>query len=384
MTNHFALGMSKATALTRAGKLVEATALIQSLLKGPQPVADDDVIEGTFTRLDDVGHQEAREPAEPPRVAKQAPKRSKLQETLRKIRAGGMPDHTTKPAGKPHVPVNARFESFIHTTNTARRDYKLYVPSSPTGSAMPLVVMLHGCTQTPDDFATGTGMNEFAEEHGFLVAYPQQPMGANPNKCWNWFKPEDQVRDHGEPALIAGIVRDIMRDQNVDPGQIFVAGLSAGGAAAANVASAYPEMFRAVGVHSGLAVGAATDIPQAFSAMRNGAAGAPLAHSVPTIVIHGLADTTVNPINGKAVIAQALKGFGPLKASVKQGSSVGGRSFRQTSYTDPDGTAMCEHWEIADAGHAWAGGTAEGSFTDPRGPSASAEMVRFFMQHRRN
>ncbi len=383
MTNHFTLGMSKATALTRAGKLVEATALLQSLLNGSQPMADDTIIEGTYTRLDDVGHPDAPKPAKAPRTGKSASKRASLRETLRKIGAGGMPEHAASARSRTPVPDNARFDLLTYVAAEGRRDYKLYVPSVRPATKMPLVVMLHGCTQSPDDFAIGTGMNALAEEHGFLVAYPGQPMGANPNKCWNWFKPEDQGRARGEPALIAGIVRDIIRDHPVDPAHVFVAGLSAGGAAAAIVASAYPEMFKAVGVHSGLAVGAATDIPQAFSAMRNGAAGASISHPVPTIVIHGLADSTVNPSNGDAVIAQALGAFGPLKASTRQGLSVGGKAFRQTSYTDPAGTAMCEHWEIADAGHAWAGGASEGSFTDPHGPSASAEMVRFFMHHRR-
>ncbi len=384
MTNHFALGMSKATALTRAGKLVEATVLIQSLMTDTPPAEDDTVIEGTFTRLKDGEPQDVAEPVKAPRAAKSPPKRSTLKETLRKIGAGGMPDHGLTAHRQPHVPANASFESHTHSAKAGRRDYKLYIPASRPASKMPLIVMLHGCTQSPDDFAVGTGMNALAEEHGFVVAYPGQPTGANANKCWNWFKPDDQARAQGEPALIAGIVQDILADHPVDPARVFVAGLSAGGAAAAIVASAYPDVFSAAGIHSGLPVGAATDIPQAFAAMRNGAVGASIAHPVPTIVIHGLADTTVNPSNGKAALAQALDAFGPLKSSTRKGQSSGGRSYRQTTYSRPDGTAVGEHWEIAAAGHAWAGGSSEGSFTDPTGPSASAEMVRFFMQQKQS
>lgn len=388
MTNHFSIGMSKATELTRAGKLAEATALLQSLLTPVQPSAvvpaDDAVIDGTWTRLDEAAQPQPAKPAKPARAATAADKRTPLRETLRKIRAGGMPEAAAPTKGKARVPANASFDSLTHASPSGRREYKLYVPASRAAGTMPLVVMLHGCTQSPDDFAAGTGMNALAEEHGFLVAYPGQPSGANPNKCWNWFKAEDQARDHGEPALIAGIVRDILRDHPVDAAQVFVAGLSAGGAAAAIVATAYPDLFAAVGVHSGLPVGAATDIPQAFSAMRNGAPGTAVRHPMPTIVIHGLADTTVNPSNGKAVITQALKPFGPLTASTRKGLSDGGRPYHQTSYARADGTAMCEHWEIAAAGHAWAGGTSDGSFTDPLGPSASAEMVRFFLQHGRD
>ncbi len=387
MTNHFALGMTKATELTKAGKLVEATALIQSLLteKPSEPTvqSDDTVIEGTFTRLEDADQADAskampaRAQAEPPRP------RTSLRETLRNIAAGGMPDHAPFAKGSVPLPAGAKFITMTHANRHGQRDYKLYIPARRSPAAMPLIVMLHGCTQSPDDFAAGTGMNALAERDGFLVAYPAQPMGANANKCWNWFKPEDQGRDRGEPALIAGLVRDILRDHPVDPAQIYIAGLSAGGAAAAIVAAAYPDLFAAVGVHSGLAVGAANDIPQAFSAMRSGARGTALSHGVPTIVIHGLADATVHPRNGTAVIDQTLQAFGRLSATTRKGVSPVGRPFRQTSYGNGNGRSMIEHLEIEGAGHAWAGGQADGSFTDPSGPDASEEMLRFFLQHAR-
>ncbi len=377
MTKPFAFGMTKATELTKAGKLTEATALIQSLLAGHArdsgPLPSDDAIDGVFARLD-----EGRALAKPKVRA-----RTSLRETLRGIAAGGMPAHSPLVGRPAPIPAGGRFEGWTHTGKHGQRDYKLYLPAARPEAALPLIVMLHGCTQSPDDFAAGTGMNALAEELGFLVAYPAQPTGANANKCWNWFKPEDQVRGRGEPALIAGLTRDILRDHAVDPGRIYIAGLSAGGAAAAIAAAAYPDLFSAVGVHSGLPVGAARDIPQAFSAMRSGAGGIVLNQPVPMIVIHGLADTTVHPGNGSAVVKQALQAFGGLRSMTTRDVSPGGRAYRRTSHTKGDGPTLVEQWEIDGAGHAWAGGQPSGSFTDPAGPDASAEMVRFFLQQRK-
>jgi poly(hydroxyalkanoate) depolymerase family esterase len=248
---------------------------------------------------------------------------------------------------------------------------------------MPLIVMLHGCTQSPDDFAAGTGMNALAEEHGCLVAYPAQPSSANANKCWNWFNANDQGRDRGEPSLIAGITRQIMKDHRVDPSRVYVAGLSAGGAAAAIMGAAYPELYAAVGVHSGLPVGAARDIPSAFAAMRQGGAGSGLSTRViPTIVFHGDKDFTVNVSNGDAVVAQSKATATGLRSTVQRGQAPGGHAYSRTIHSNPSGKALCEQWTIHGAGHAWAGGSSSGSYTDPRGPNASQEMVRFFFEHR--
>jgi poly(hydroxyalkanoate) depolymerase family esterase len=241
---------------------------------------------------------------------------------------------------------------------------------------MPLIVMLHGCTQSPDDFAAGTGMNRLAEEHGFLVAYPAQAKGANFQKCWNWFNDQDQKRDSGEASIIAGIATQVMADYAVDPSRVYAAGLSAGGAAAAICAAAYPDVFAAIGVHSGLACGAAQGMGAAFTAMQQGGAAlTPNARQVPTIVFHGDADRTVNKINGAQVITQA---GGDLSRGTVIEGTAGGISYTKTVMPG------LEHWLLHGAGHAWSGGNPAGSFTDPRGPDASAEMLRFFLAHPRN
>jgi poly(hydroxyalkanoate) depolymerase family esterase len=283
-------------------------------------------------------------------------------------------------------PDGSRFEQRSFANAAGVRAYKLYVPGGYNGQPLPLVVMLHGCTQTPDDFAAGTRMNHLAEEQTFLVAYPAQPQSANAGKCWNWFKSGDQQRDRGEPSLIAGITRQIMEEFPVDQGRVYIAGLSAGGAAAAIMGAAYPDLYAAIGVHSGLACGAARDMPSAFTAMQKG--GAPGARStegvgpaIPAIVFHGDRDTTVHPVNGHEVIAQAKAGA-ELEPNVIGGVSPNGRKYTLTVHADERGRPMAEHWVLHGSGHAWSGGSAAGSYTDQHGPDASREMMRFFSHHR--
>ncbi|MBO9648706.1 MAG: PHB depolymerase family esterase [Variovorax sp.] len=262
--------------------------------------------------------------------------------------------------------------------------FKLFVPRKHTGQRRPLVLMLHGCNQNPEDFAAGTQMNRLAHEHGFLVLYPAQTRHANAHRCWNWFKPQHQQRDRGEPAVLAALTRFVMSEHDVDLARVYVAGLSAGGAMADILGRAYPDLFAAVGIHSGVPAGAANDLASALAAMKAGRAGAGGRPRMPTIVFHGDADQTVHPRNGEHVVAAALAGHeGASHAGDSHTQSLNGRSVTRRTYADARGRAAVEHWLLHDGGHAWAGGSPEGSFTDPKGPDASAEMLRFFLAHPR-
>ncbi|RJG15890.1 extracellular catalytic domain type 1 short-chain-length polyhydroxyalkanoate depolymerase [Massilia cavernae] len=279
------------------------------------------------------------------------------------------------------APLPGQFIDDSYTNAAGTRAYKLYIPSSYTGQPMPLVVMLHGCTQHPDDFAAGTRMNELAEEMHCLVAYPAQSLQANPSRCWNWFNALDQQRDQGEPSIIAGITRKVMRSHAVDDSQVYVAGLSAGGAMATIMGTLYPELYAAVGVHSGLPFASAHDLPSALAAMRGdfGRQALP-GDPVPIIVFHGDKDTTVHPANGDELIKQ---GSHPVShISTEPGAVPDGHSYTRTIHHKPDGTAHAEQWLIHGAGHAWSGGSGSGSYTDGRGPDASREMMRFFRTSR--
>ncbi len=279
-----------------------------------------------------------------------------------------------------------QFMAFSYANNRGQRDYKLYVPAGYTGQPLPLVVMLHGCKQNPDDFARGTRMNELAEQQGFLVLYPAQAARANGGNCWNWFSRAEQERDGEEPSLIAGMVGQVAASYAVDRSRVFAAGLSAGAAMATIVGARYPEVFKAVAVHAGLPLGAANDVASAFGAMRGGSRS-PLqavGQAVPTIVFHGDADTTVAAVNGRRVVEQSVNAFDaasaqPLHVQVAAPQRVGGRECTVTCYVDDAGRARVEAWTVGGAGHAWFGGSAQGSYTDTQGPDASREMLRFFL-----
>jgi poly(hydroxyalkanoate) depolymerase family esterase len=355
-----------ATRLTTAGRLTEATAALRRALGGR-------------TQQDRDPWPARREPPTIDGVAETPARRFRLP-TSEAPAPFATPVHVA-------VPQGARFLAARFANSAGERPYKLYVPSRyRAGHPLPLIVMLHGCTQSPDDFAVGTRMNEMGEARTCLVAYPGQISKANPQKCWNWFNDADQQRDAGEPSLIAGITREVMRDYTVDPRRVYVAGLSAGGAAAAIMGEAYPDLYAAIGVHSGLACGAAHDMPSAFAAMKGGGDGLARPASgrriVPAIVFHGDQDSTVVPSNGEAVVAQAAQAatFG-MRA--EHGRAPGGYGYSRVLHVDASGRTVIEHWVVQGAGHAWFGGSPAGSYTDPRGPDASAEMMRFFLQHPR-
>lgn len=360
MAADFQKFMAEATRLTRAGDLHAATAMIQQALSERRFAAQaaapqDDVIDITAREVVPSEH------------------------TVLLPRSPLLPLHdgpALQPQGLGHV------ESGRFGQGRAARDFKLFVPPHGARSGRaPLVVMLHGCTQDPDDFAAGTRMNELARVQGVYVLYPGQSRQANPQGCWNWFKASHQQRARGEPATLAGMTGWVIERHGIDPSQVYVAGLSAGGAMAAILGQAYPDLFAAVGVHSGLPPGAVKDLPGALAAMKGQGAGAPAALRVPTIVFHGDADPTVHPRNGEQLFAIA-PGDGPAvqRETVRLHGSR--RSATRHRRFGPDGKVVAEHWVVHGGGHAWSGGHPAGSHCDPEGPDASAEMLRFFLEHR--
>ena len=289
---------------------------------------------------------------------------------------------------EPAAQVRGRFVSGSYTNHFGTREYKVYIPALYHGQALPLIVMLHGCKQNPEDFAAGTRMNALADERGFLVVYPRQPSKANASHCWNWFEPQHQQRERGEPSLIAGITREVVGTYQLAEDRVFVAGLSAGGAMAAIMATTYPDLYAAVGIHSGLAYAAAYDVSSAFAVMRgdefrrSGTEPPAAVRLVPTIVFHGDRDSTVHPANGDRVIAQVSNEHGGSDDShlaVEHGAA-NGRAYTRTIRRDIDGGVLTEHWLVHGASHAWSGGSAAGSYADAEGPDASREMLRFFLE----
>ncbi len=386
----------EATRLTRAGQLVEATALLQRMLRG------DNARDTTFRTTDPIALQGRKPPVidakantvEETDGTQLAPATSAQPRMLRALL-----NRTRKGSGfglggaikraplstRDIVPEGARFIEGTYSNPAGSRAYRLFIPTGYQGQPLPLVVMLHGCTQSPEDFAAGTRMNVVGEEQTCFVVYPAQRREANQAKCWNWFRSGDQQRGKGEPSLIAGITRKVMRDYSVDPNRVYVAGLSAGAAAAAVMGATYKDLYAAIGVHSGLACGAAVDLPSAFVAMRQGAGsdhriipGDEL--PVPTIIFHGDRDTTVHPKNSDQILEQTMKTTSPQK-KVHRGQVPGGHFYTRTIHSDASGRGILEHWNIHGAGHAWSGGSSVGSYTDPRGPDATREMLRFFLEH---
>ncbi len=291
--------------------------------------------------------------------------------------------HVTTATPKPKVPEGARYLSRWYRCIAGARRYKLYLPASQPKRPKGLIIMLHGCSQSPDDFAIGTHMNQLAEKHGLAIAYPQQTCQNNMASCWNWFRPGDQSRGSGEPAILAALARKLMKELGVDRDSTFVAGFSAGGAMAAILADEFPEVFAAAGIHSGLAKGSAYDATSAMSAMRSGGVGtirpAVDQKTLPMrrILFQGDSDTTVHPSNALNIVAGACGSDATPSHVVTR--SVRGRAYIRSTYAGTSGAGMLELWILTGADHAWSGGRKAGSFTDPKGPDASAQMIRFFL-----
>jgi poly(hydroxyalkanoate) depolymerase family esterase len=383
----------EASRLTRAGRLVEATALLQHMLRGEGTDAtfrvDPIALSNDTSSIIDAKANWVKESdnAQSHRISSAPPRKfaaSNRTKNYAGLRLRGLTKRPP-PSTRDIVPEGTKFIDGSYSNPAGSRAYRLFIPSGYHGQPLPLIVMLHGCTQSPEDFAAGTRMNFLAETQPCFVAYPAQRSQANQAKCWNWFRVTDQQRDTGEPSLIAGITRQIMREYSVDPKRVYVAGLSAGAAAAAVMGARYNDLYAAIGVHSGLACGAAVDLPSAFLAMRQGGGFDRQEVSierptVPTIVFHGDRDSTVHPNNGDQVIEQSIKATGTEK-KVHRGRVAGGHAYTRTVHSDATGRHIFEHWSIHGAGHAWSGGNSAGSYTDPRGPDATREMLRFFLEH---
>ena len=352
--------MREATRLTQSGNLNEATLLIQRALGNASPAPTSSPV--------------------PPGFATSSP--IILDGCVFEVEESEAPGQNTNRSSSEGRGNTAPGDFCVgsHTHASLTRRYKLFTPPGSVGKSLPLVVMLHGCTQNPDDFAAGTGMNQRATEQGFYVLYPEQSASANPQRCWNWFKHNHQSRGRGEAALLASMTIAVMREHGINARRVYIAGLSAGGAMAATVAAAYPEIFAAVGVHSGLVAGAASNVAEALAAMKSGATHPmPIASNVavPTIVFHGDQDRTVHPRNGGQVVARL---GADTETYVENGISDNGRSFTRTRYR-LNQLNVAEHWVVHGGGHAWFGGNAKGTYTDPKGPDASGEMLRFFSEH---
>jgi len=391
----------EASRLTRAGRLVEATALLQRMLRGETApgmtfgTAGDSaltrreplIIDAKANIIEEIDRPYFRATSTQPHMLRdkllhgsKGPSALRLRTKIKRA----------PPSTPDIVPEGAKFIEGAYSNQAGSRAYRLFIPSRYHGQPLPLVVMLHGCTQSPDDFAAGTRMNFIAEERTCFVVYPAQPSEANHAKCWNWFRTTDQQRGKGEPSLIADITRQIMRDYSVDPKRVYVGGLSAGAAAAAIMGATYNDLYAAIGVHSGLACGAAIDLPSAFVAMRQGGLAASLGSgdrviltdgpTVPTILFHGDRDITVHPNNGDHILEQFMRATSTQK-KVHRGRVPGGHAYTRTIHTDASRRGIFEHWKIHGAGHAWSGGSPAGSYTDPLGPDATREMLRFFLEH---
>ncbi|MEO5580199.1 MAG: PHB depolymerase family esterase [Gemmatimonadaceae bacterium] len=289
-------------------------------------------------------------------------------------------------------------------TDGGVRRYRLYLPSGYDGKRpYPLVVMLHGCTQDADNIARGTRMNSAADARKIVIAYPEQPASANALRCWNWFEPAHQQRDGGEPALIAGITRQVMKDTNIDSARVYIAGVSAGAAMALTLMYGYPDLYAAVGMHSGIAYGIAASVGEGMKAMGAGAnepgvLGAiamrvmgERARPIPAIVFHGGADKAVKVVNAGQVVSQlndanahAAKQPAPAAGAMpvtRRGETGGG--YHYSLVVQGSDAGLIEQWTVDELAHAWSGGSPDGTYTDARGPDATAEMLRFFLEHPR-
>ena len=239
-----------------------------------------------------------------------------------------------------------------------------------------LVVVLHGCGQTPAQYERRAGWCALADKHGFLVCYPQQREANNAQTCFNWFSPRRRERDQGEAASIRAMVAHLAQAYALDSARIFVTGFSAGGAMSAALLAAYPEVFVAGAVMAGLAYGVADNVPQAIEAMAQGdkrsgpqAAAAVFAHEQapkhwPRLLVwHGLTDEVVAPVNANGLVRQWRHVHGLRAAAHSDDWLAGGR--RRRIWCDPQGHALIEQHMVVGLTHRLA-------------PQSTAVIAQFF------
>lgn len=286
------------------------------------------------------------------------------------------------------------------SVDAGKRSYSLHLPRN--GSYEHLVVMLHGCVQPARDFAVATNMNGAAAARGWPSLWPEQPARANLMRCWNWFAAKHQSRDGGEAAILGAMIAEVCERYGIAQGRVLLAGASAGAAMASIIAVTYPELIGALAIHSGAPFGAATNVFAGLSLMKKGhsdpvALGA-LAHRamgerakpIPAMVLHGGQDRAVHPHNGTRAAQQwavtNLLALGqmdrasmvPQPASETAHHEDGRYDAVVVRYQDDAGRTLAEEWRIPKLGHAWSGGSPEATYTDPRGPDATAAMIDFF------
>lgn len=375
MNSRMRTAIRDALALVRKANVTAATSVIRAALSG--------------TKLKPEKRQPVPAPKARRKSATPASERKPLGDVLRTLREfrSAPPIKTAKPTvGKKRQPPgtdsNFTMRSYAHAGGHLA--YMLYVPPRLEGRDLSLVLMLHGCSQNPQDFATGTQMNRLADEFGLIVAYPHQPRSANASGCWNWFDGRHQYHGSGEPAMLAGLAKALAGEFKIDANQVFAAGLSAGGAMAEILASTYPRQFTAVGIHSGLPYGAASSVMTAFGAMKGSSkverkSAEKNGSNSRRIIFHGESDTTVHPSNGERIAGRA-RGSGKKPVEIASTSEINGRMVTRTILENGDAYPMTEHWVVKGGGHAWFGGNSQGSYTDTKGPDSSREMVRFFLR----
>jgi poly(hydroxyalkanoate) depolymerase family esterase len=306
----------------------------------------------------------------------------------------------TPPPGGGATPGKGTSFSGTYTNAAGSRAYRGYVPSTyKAGTPVPLLVVLHGCTESADVFRQLTRFDELAEAKGFLVVFPEQPKSANNQNCWNFFQDAQTHRGTGEPSLIAGITDWVGQHYSVDSHRIYVAGLSAGGAMASVMAATYPDVYAAIGIGSGCEYAATATCAGYKSADPAAAAQAAYkemgtrARAMPVISFSGDKDTTVPPVNADQLLQQwqltaDLADDGATNGSVlsKPTSTISGQvpnglSYTVRSYGDAQTNELVQYWVVNGMSHAWSGGCSCQPYAEPKGPDATAAMYAFFVKH---